>query len=111
MNRALIVALAMGAVAAGHFIGQRNIDSPGDAVAAPPPELIGATLLEGLGNHDFPVTSAHAEVQRWFNQGLMLTFGFNHDAAERSFIKATQLDPDCAKASSSARRSGGGFSA
>jgi len=97
MNRALIVALAIGAVAAGHFIGQRNNpDSPGDAVAAPPPELIGATLLEGLGNHDFPVTSAHPEVQRWFNQGLMLAFGFNHDAAERSFIKATQLDPDCA---------------
>ena len=35
-------------------------------------------------------------MQRWFNQGLMLTFGFNHDAAERSFLKAAQLDPDCA---------------
>jgi hypothetical protein len=54
MNRALIVALAIGAVAAGHYIGQGNVDSPGDAVAAPPPELIGATLLEGLGNHDLP---------------------------------------------------------
>jgi tetratricopeptide (TPR) repeat protein len=26
----------------------------------------------------------------------MLAFGFNHDAAERSFMKAAQLDPDCA---------------
>jgi hypothetical protein len=33
-------------------------------------------------------------VQRWFDQGLMLTYGFNHDAAERSFLKATELDPD-----------------
>src|SRR3546814_5392596 len=30
------------------------------------------------------------------DQGLMLAFGFNHDAAERSFLKATELDPDCA---------------
>lgn len=71
------------------------------AAAAPqvsPPEMamIGAHLLEGLGEHDFPVTTTHPEVQRWFDQGLMLTFGFNHDAAERSFLKATELDPDCA---------------
>jgi tetratricopeptide (TPR) repeat protein len=26
----------------------------------------------------------------------MLSYGFNHDAAERSFLKATQLDPECA---------------
>src|SRR3546814_19409326 len=30
------------------------------------------------------------------DQGLMLAFGFNHDAAERSFLRATQLDPECA---------------
>ncbi|HEX5664156.1 MAG TPA: hypothetical protein VFX93_11775, partial [Xanthomonadaceae bacterium] len=58
--------------------------------------MIGAHLLEGLGDYRFPVTSKHPEVQRWFDQGLMLTYGFNHDAAERSFLKATELDPDCA---------------
>ncbi len=61
-----------------------------------PEALVGATLLEGLGNYDFPVTTDTPEVQQWFNQGLMLTFGFNHDAAERSFLKATELDPECA---------------
>ena len=68
------------------------------APAVSPPELamIGAHLLEGLGNHRFPVTSSHPEVQRWFDQGLMLAYGFNHDAAERSFLKATELDPACA---------------
>ncbi|GAB2623091.1 tetratricopeptide repeat protein [Novilysobacter erysipheiresistens] len=65
--------------------------------STPPPEVpTGATLLEGLGNHHFAVTSDHPEVQRWFDQGLMLTYGFNHDAAERSFLRATQLDPECA---------------
>lgn len=63
-----------------------------------PPEAaaVGANLLEGLGDHHFPVTSRHPDVQRWFDQGLMLSYGFNHDAAERSFLKATGLDPECA---------------
>jgi len=26
----------------------------------------------------------------------MLTYGFNHDAAERTYLKATELDPECA---------------
>ena len=76
-----------------------------DTVASVPPEpavsppefaMVGAHLLEGLGDHHFPVTTRHPDVQRWFDQGLMLTFGFNHDAAERSFLKATELDPGCA---------------
>jgi len=64
----------------------------------PIPELapVGATLLDGLGNHNKPVTSDHPEVQQWFDQALMLTYGFNHDAAERSFLKAAELDPECA---------------
>jgi tetratricopeptide (TPR) repeat protein len=96
MNRTLIVALVAIAVAAGLFYGRRTSDQPppppSPAVAAP----IGATLLEGLGDYTFPVTSSQPEVQRWFDQGLMLTYGFNHDAAERTFLKATELDPQCA---------------
>lgn len=65
-------------------------------VSAPELAAVGANLLDGLGSHRFPVTSSHPEVQRWFDQGLMLTFGFNHDAAERSFLKAAELDPACA---------------
>ncbi|MEO6169385.1 MAG: hypothetical protein ABIO84_00355, partial [Lysobacter sp.] len=64
--------------------------------ASPPEAALVANLLEGLGDHHFAVSSSHPEVQRWFDQGLMLSYGFNHDAAERSFLKATQLDPDCA---------------
>ena len=66
------------------------------AVSSPAEAALGATLLQGLGDHDFPITSNDPEVLRWFNQGLMLTYGFNHDAAERAFLKATQLDPQCA---------------
>ena len=94
------IALLAGALAA---LALPACDRPGpsaDATApqVSPPELamVGAHLLEGLGDYHFPVTSAHPEVQRWFDQGLMLTYGFNHDAAERSFLKATELDPGCA---------------
>jgi tetratricopeptide (TPR) repeat protein len=57
---------------------------------------VGATLLDGLGDYSMPVTNNHPDVQQWFDQGLMLTYGFNHDAAERSFLKAAELDPQCA---------------
>ena len=56
---------------------------------------VGATLLDGLGDYSMPVTSTEPDVQQWFDQGLMLTYGFNHEAAERSFLKAAQLDPEC----------------
>jgi tetratricopeptide (TPR) repeat protein len=70
--------------------GRAQAETP--AVAAP----VGATLIPGLGNYEFPITTRKPEAQRWFNQGLMLTYGFNHDAAERSFLKAASIDPDCA---------------
>jgi tetratricopeptide (TPR) repeat protein len=63
-----------------------------DAPAAP----VGATLLEGLGDYHRAITTSKPEAQRWFDQGLMLSYGFNHDAAERSFLKAVEVDPDCA---------------
>ena len=98
MKRTLAIVLPVAAVLAG-LLWARWTQSPATALPAPamaPPELVGATLLEGLGDHRFGVTSSHPEVQRWFDQGLMLTYGFNHDAAERSFLKATALDPACA---------------
>lgn len=98
MNRILVVGLGTAALLAGAAVGGLSTDSaaPAPEVPVAPAPPVGATLLEGLGNHHFPVTSKHPEVQRWFNQALMLTFGFNHDAAERSYLKAAQLDPDCA---------------
>lgn len=100
MSRPLVIGLVVIAALGGLLYSRYGQvpDAPPPVEAPPPPplELVGATLLEGLGNHRFEITSAHPDVQRWFDQGLMLTYGFNHDAAERSFLKATQLDPDCA---------------
>ena len=88
-----VVAFAVGIVGSRYVVQAAPQEGP---VPAEVPMLVGATLLEGLGEYRFEVSSKVPGVQRWFDQGLMLTYGFNHDAAERSFLKATQLDPECA---------------
>jgi len=73
---------------------------------APPPEAAlvpasvtalaaGAMIFGDLGTLHRPV-SASAEAQAYFDQGLRLTYGFNHDEAARSFARGAELDPRCA---------------
>ncbi|GAB2594121.1 tetratricopeptide repeat protein [Spirosoma areae] len=57
-----------------------------------------AQLFDSLGDLNFPITTRSQEVQRYFNQGLMLAVGFNHAEAARSFYEATRLDSTCAMA-------------
>ena len=92
MNRNVLIAVVVVVVAAGGYYFYKRSAEP------PLPELapVGANLIEGLGDYTMPVTAKNADVQRWFDQGLAMTYGFNHDAAERSFLKAAELDPDCA---------------
>jgi hypothetical protein len=59
---------------------------------------MGATipLYDDLTTSPFPVTTASAQAKRYFSQGLLLTYGFNHAGAVRSFREAQSLDPGCA---------------
>ncbi|WP_337186670.1 hypothetical protein [Phenylobacterium sp.] len=66
------------------------------AVAAPAAQLRPIPLYPDLAASPFGVTTANAEAQRYFSQGLLLTYGFNHAGAVRSFREAQRLDPDCA---------------
>jgi tetratricopeptide (TPR) repeat protein len=54
------------------------------------------TLLPGLGDWHHPVSTRVPLAQRFFDQGLRLAYGFNHDEAERAFAEAARLDPSCA---------------
>jgi len=56
----------------------------------------GAMLFEGLGSVHRAVTTSSSDAQRYFDQGITLMWGFNHDEATRSFAKAAVLDPHCA---------------
>ncbi|NES75442.1 MULTISPECIES: tetratricopeptide repeat protein [Okeania] len=53
-------------------------------------------LWNNLGNIHHQITTNSPEAQRYFDQGLTLIFGFNHDEAKRSFQQATKLDSNCA---------------
>jgi tetratricopeptide (TPR) repeat protein len=64
--------------------------SPQPAAETQPP------LFKNLGNHHHPISTKNALAQRYFDQGLTLSYGFNHMAAARSFKAAAQLDPQCA---------------
>ncbi|KAF3886367.1 MULTISPECIES: tetratricopeptide repeat protein [Nostocales] len=53
-------------------------------------------LLKNIGNYHHPISTRSKLAQRYFDQGLVLAYGFNHALAVRSFQEATKLDPNCA---------------
>lgn len=56
----------------------------------------GAPLFKGLGTFHHKISTRNTLTQRYFDQGIKLTFGFNHAEAMRSFREAIRLDPHCA---------------
>jgi tetratricopeptide (TPR) repeat protein len=57
-----------------------------------------APALKGLGDHHLAVTTNVPASQEFFDQGLRLTYGFNHSEALRAFKEAARLDPNNAMA-------------
>lgn len=53
-------------------------------------------LYPDLAASPFPVSAKDAEARAYFSQGLLLTYGFNHAGAVRSFREAQRRDPGCA---------------
>ena len=56
----------------------------------------GAPLFSGMGSFHMPITTRDTDAQRYFDQGMVLAFGFNHAESIRSFRAAQTLDSDCA---------------
>jgi tetratricopeptide (TPR) repeat protein len=53
-------------------------------------------LFETFGILHRDTGSPVPAAQRYFDQGLRMAYGFNHEAAGRAFAEAARLDPDCA---------------
>ncbi|WP_457322934.1 hypothetical protein [Roseateles sp. P5_E11] len=53
-------------------------------------------LYKDLGRMSFKLEHASPKVQAYFDQGLRLSFAFNHAEAQRAFQAAQKLDPGCA---------------
>lgn len=65
---------------------------------AEPPQKPAVPLFDGLGTYTRPVATSKPDAQKYFDQGLMFMFAFNHDEAIRAFRRASEIDPDCAMA-------------
>ena len=51
-----------------------------------------AVLMRGMGDVSFPITTANADAQKFFDQGIAQLHGFWYYEAERSFRQAAKLD-------------------
>ena len=86
--------------AAGHdagpdeeIVAETDAEKNADRALA---ERAGAPLFEGMGDYGMTITTRSPEAQRYFNQGMVLAFAFNHAESVRSFQAAQTLDPTCA---------------
>lgn len=59
-------------------------------------ERASVPLYKNLGKHHHKITTKSPQAQRYFDQGLRLTYAFNHEEAIVSFMEGARIDPDCA---------------
>lgn len=64
----------------------------GNVVRAEDPE----PLFDDLGHFHRDATTTSEQAQRYFDQGMILYYGFNHEEAMNSFRAAATIDPDMA---------------
>ena len=108
----LFAAVSVLALSACQYLPEwaRHSDMPGMASEEPQVETVekikltdeavaleaGAPLFEGMGEFHRGITTDSEYAQKYFDQGMVLAFGFNHAEAIRSFRAAQTLDPACA---------------
>jgi tetratricopeptide (TPR) repeat protein len=96
VTRTCLAAILGIAIAAGESGGALRLDGAGAqahdhaaADAAKKPVF----WLPGMGAYRHSIHTRSPEAQMFFNQGLILYYGFNHDEAIRSFDRSAELDP------------------
>ena len=92
IRRLALVAGLLGLVACGGDLSDQPATNQADTLV----QRAGAPLFEGMGDYHMPITTADPDAQRYFDQGMVLAFGFNHAESIRSFRAAQTLDPQCA---------------
>ncbi|MEO7474223.1 MAG: hypothetical protein ABIY46_02720 [Gemmatimonadales bacterium] len=53
-------------------------------------------LYDDLGSYHMAISTRSPMAQQYFDQGIRLTYGFNHDEAIKAFREATREDSTCA---------------
>jgi tetratricopeptide (TPR) repeat protein len=94
-SRALVTLFLAALLGVGSCLPLSRHEAP-EAAAPPTAEAHRPRLLSGTGSHRHPIATKSPEAQRFFDQGLVLTYGFNHFGAIDAFQEAARLDPECA---------------
>src|SRR5947207_4298495 len=106
-SRYILVTLAIGTSIVGlenSSFAQEQKPQPNHVhYKAPAQEVVSPTgaiapRLQKLGTHVFPVSTRNRQAQLFMNQGLNLSYAFNHAEAGRAYREAARLDPDLAMA-------------
>ena len=94
MWRTTVVLEMVSCLATARLAGQEHRHPPG----MPTSESRSAEipLYENLGNLHHTITTESEVAQRYFDQGLRLTYAFNHDEAIKSFKQGLKHDSTCA---------------
>jgi tetratricopeptide (TPR) repeat protein len=80
----------IGAAAALAVVSACSRENAGDGAIPKVP------LYDNLGSLHHPITTSSPDAQRYFDQGLRLSYAFNHAEAIRAFRHAAAIDQDCA---------------
>ncbi len=100
-SRCAAVLTLLGATTAGAQSAppqHRHYEKPANYGQAAAPGMPVAPRLQNLGVHTFRVSTKSRRAQLFINQGVNLSYGFNHAEAGRAFAEAARLDPTCAMA-------------
>jgi tetratricopeptide (TPR) repeat protein len=92
-------AMAAGKTVATRLAASRTEVPPSEIQATTPaPDFVNTDppVWDGLGTVTYKITTSKPEAQTYFDQGLRLTYAFNHTEAQRAFREAQKLDPQCA---------------
>ncbi len=75
----------------------QSADAPGAGHSGhPAAPAARTTLLGNLGSYQRTITTQSPDAQKFFDEGLTLLYGFNHEEAFRSFERASVLDAGAA---------------
>jgi tetratricopeptide (TPR) repeat protein len=86
------IGAAAGTVAAQEHEGHEH----GPATASADSSAGRTPIYDNLGSYHMAITTRSPVAQQYFDQGLRLTYGFNHDEAIKSYTEGTRADSTCA---------------
>jgi tetratricopeptide (TPR) repeat protein len=95
-TRVLVIAL-LSVAAAGTLAAQEHEGHDHGTAAVTADSAPGRTpIYDNLGSYHVAITVGSPVAQQYFDQGLRLTYGFNHDEAVKSYAEGIGADSSCA---------------